>query len=425
MGAHETLSTDHSALRVSCPTNFESTVGVSAVQSPLESLNNWNLTPLPAFKANLSQFSDVDSSHVIDGPVQDFVPNGMTKIIHLFLTRSRAGYDLSLDQFAELLSKFDKEPELFLTPDVNSINFVHSVMGQCEFHKSSDGAPFETSTEFMTAISAKTGLEVQNVTSRGGNCFFHAFWVAYYGSQPDRDDITGLRHRVACRIFSKWSDCDFRSCITLNEYYAEFVQPSTNKFDLARFLCEVADENQGNYQLECDGLLLELVAEIFKCVVVIVCVKTEGSLSRMVMGATSSACDQLSVYVAWNGRERSAHYFAFLGNAGARVIKWAEFSPPPMIGSNVDVERTREREFFSRQGILIFITLQSLTTEWTGVLSRIFGKGQKTRPSQPSALLKIRSLRQVCWARLLARPFLQSLSLFHSIVTLNFLSKSL
>ena len=108
MGAHETLSTDHSALRVSCPTNFESTVGVSAVQSPLESLNNWNLTPLPAFKANLSQFSDVDSSQVINGPVQDFVPNGMTKIIHLFLTRSRAGYDLSLDQFAELLTKFDK-----------------------------------------------------------------------------------------------------------------------------------------------------------------------------------------------------------------------------------------------------------------------------------------------------------------------------
>ena len=252
---------------------------------------------------------------------------------------------MSSEQFLELLTKYGNESELFGIPDVDGLNFIHSVMGQCEFNAVAAGAPFETSNEFMSALSAKTGLEVQNVASRGGNCFFHAFWVAYYGSQPDRDDITGLRHRVACRIFSKWSDCDYRSCVTLNEDYAEFVQPSTQKFDLARFLSHVADENQEKYQLYGDGLMMALVAEIFKCVLVIVCVKTEGCVSRIEMGTGATSCGQLTVYVAWDGRNHSAHYFAFLGNPGARVMKWAELSPPAMIGTDVDIERTREREF--------------------------------------------------------------------------------
>jgi len=332
---------------------------------------------------------------------------------------------LSSEQFLELLTKYGNESELFGIPDVDGLNFIHSVMGQCEFNAVAAGAPFETSTEFMSALSAKTGLEVQNVASRGGNCFFHAFWVAYYGSQPDWDDITGLRHRVACRIFSKLSDCDYRSFVTLNEDYAEFVQPSTQKFDLARFLSHVADENQENYQLYGDGLMMALVAEIFKCVLVIVWVKTEGRLSRIEMGTGATACGQLTVYVAWDGRNHSAHYFAFLGNPGARVMKWAELSPPAMIGTDVDIERTPEREF-SKCMYSIMITLQSLTMEWTGVPSKLFGKRQQTRPCPcpRSSLLRMQPLWLVCWERLLARPYLQSSSLFHSTVLFNSLNKS-
>jgi len=244
--------------------------------------------------------------------------------------------------FLMLLTKYGSEPEVFLTPDQNSIAIVDSVLGRLVF-EGTRGAPFETSEEFMSQISAKTGLEVQNVSSRGGDCFYHAFWVAYYGYQPTRDDITRLRHCIACRIWSKWSDFNFRSMVSSNEDYAEFREPSSGDFDLALFLSGVANEKEADYQLYADGLFMELVAEIFNCVIVVVSAKTEGSLSRIVLGPASN--NQFSVYVAWNGRESSAHYFAFLGNPEARVVKWAEFSPSAMIGSEVHVERSPDRMF--------------------------------------------------------------------------------
>ena len=305
---------------------------------------------------------------------------------------------MSSATFATLLSKYD-EPELLLTPDDQSINFVDSVLRQCVF-EGCRGAPFETSDEFMSHISGKTGLEVQNVTSRGGNCFFHAFWVAYYGCQPTREDISGLRHRISCRLFSKWSDPDFRSIVTENEFYAQFKEPSSGKFDLAMFLSGVADEAQANYQLEGDGLMFELVAEMFKCEIVIISAKTEGSLSRTPLGTPESG--SLTVYVAWNGRERSAHYYAFVGNIGARVVKWAEFSPPAMIGSDEYVERTPEGLFF-----VIFDfddgNVQSLILECTRPISRIFGERHKERPLTSTALSMTTPFCQVSSARLLAR----------------------
>jgi hypothetical protein len=80
LGAHETLIADHSAVRVSCPTSIDASIdnsaGLFAVQSPPESLTNLDLTPLPGFASNLSQFSDLNSSQVIEGRVDDFVPHG-------------------------------------------------------------------------------------------------------------------------------------------------------------------------------------------------------------------------------------------------------------------------------------------------------------------------------------------------------------
>ena len=76
LDAHETLSAENSAVRVSCPTSIEDGIkNFAGVANPFGSLNNLNLTPLPEFSANLSQF---DSTQVIDGPVNDFVPKGMT-----------------------------------------------------------------------------------------------------------------------------------------------------------------------------------------------------------------------------------------------------------------------------------------------------------------------------------------------------------
>jgi hypothetical protein len=251
---------------------------------------------------------------------------------------------MTSEMFSELVSKYNDAPELYLTPDETSISFVHSLMSQCSFD-GAQGAPMSTSREFMTAIFAKTGLEVLNVASRGGNCFFHAFWVSYYGSQPDRQDICRLRHNVACRIFSKWTDVDFRSMVTVNPDYSEFHDTESGVFGLSKFLSQVADESCGNYQLEGDGLMFELVAEIFNCVIVIVSVRSEGSLTRIQAGNYFDDFQKSTVYVAWNGLEHSAHYFAFLGNPRARVVKWAEFDPAPMIGDGVDVrDLTEERE---------------------------------------------------------------------------------
>ena len=252
---------------------------------------------------------------------------------------------MSYEVFAELVSKYNDSPSLFLFPDEGSISFVDSWMRNRCFD-GVHGAPFESSVEFMSAISAKSGLEVLNVESRGGNCFFHAFWVAYYGSQPTRDDLFRLRHSLACRIFSKWSDPDFRSLVTVNPDYSKFVDEESGVFDLSMFLTHVSDESRANYQLEGDGLMIELVAEVFNCVIVIVSVKSEGSMSRFVVGESSDDHSKCTVYVAWNGLTRCAHYFAFLGNPSARVMKWAEFVPGAMIGDNIDVRDLSEKGAF-------------------------------------------------------------------------------
>jgi hypothetical protein len=251
---------------------------------------------------------------------------------------------MTSEMFSVLVSKYSDEPTLFFTPDVTSISFVHSVLSQCSFD-GAKGAPLPTSREFMKAILAKTGLEVLNVESRGGNCFFHAFWVAYYGSHPDRDDICRLRHSVACRIFSKWMNVDFRSSVTENPDYSQFHDKESGVFDLCEFLSQVADLSCANSQLEGDGLMFELVADIFNCVIFIVSVRSEGSLTRIQTGNFDNDPHKCTVYVAWNGLERSAHYFAFLGNIRTRVVKWAEFDPAPMIGDGVDVrELSEDRE---------------------------------------------------------------------------------
>jgi hypothetical protein len=94
-------------------------------------------------------------------------------------------------------------------------------------------------------------------------------------------------------------------------------------------------------------MMFALVAEIFKCVIVIVLVKSEGSMTRIVVGENSdNDVSKCVVYVAWNGLERSAHYFAFIGNSNGRVAKWAENIPTAMFGDDVDVrDLTREGEF--------------------------------------------------------------------------------
>ena len=251
---------------------------------------------------------------------------------------------MTAEMFSVLVSKYNDAATLYLMPDETTISFVHSVMSQCSFG-GAQGAPLHTSLEFMSAILKKTGLEVLNVESRGGNCFFHAFWVAYYGNQPDRDDICRLRHSVACLIFSKWTDVDFRSLVTENPDFSEYRDKDSGVFDLSKFLSQVADESCSNFQLEGDGLMIELVAEIFSCVIVIVSVRSEGSLTRIQVGHDNGGLQKCTVYVAWNGVARSAHYFAFLGNERARVVKWAEFNPAPMIGDGVDWrELTDERE---------------------------------------------------------------------------------
>jgi hypothetical protein len=252
---------------------------------------------------------------------------------------------MSMEVLAELVSKYNDVPELFLTPDDASMTFVHSRMQNLCF----DGAygdPFPSCAEFMSALRKQTGLDVFNVDSRAGNCFFHAFWFAYYGNQPTRDDLSRLRLSVACRVFSKWSDPVFRSVVTVNPDYSKFVDQGSGVFDLSKFLAQVSDESLSNYQLEGDGMMSALVAEIFKCVIVIVLVKSEGSMTRMVVGETSdNEVSKCVVYVAWNGLERSAHYFAFIGNPNARVAKWAEIIPTAMYGDDVDVrDLTREGE---------------------------------------------------------------------------------
>ena len=254
---------------------------------------------------------------------------------------------MSDEEFLDLVCKYNDGPVLFLMPDKASVSFVHSCM-QNRCFDGAFGDPFQSSSEFMLALSTKSGLEVLNVESRGGNCFFHAFWVAYYGSQPNRDDICRVRHSVACRIFSKWSDPVFRSSVTVNPDYSEFVDNKSGVFNLSVFLSQVSDESRANYQLEGDGLMFSLVAEIFNSVIVIVTVKSEGSLSRIVVGDSSDDTSKSTVYVAWNGLDRSAHYFAFLGpgNTCARVIKWAEFNPGVMIGVVDDVrDLTPQRKF--------------------------------------------------------------------------------
>jgi hypothetical protein len=74
-------------------------------------------------------------------------------------------------------------------------------------------------------------------------------------------------------------------------------------------------------------------------------VRSEGFLTRIQTGNYDNDPHTCTVYVAWNGLERSAHYFAFLGNLRTRVVKWAEFDPAPMIGDGVDVrELSEDRE---------------------------------------------------------------------------------
>ena len=84
-GAHETRTANDSAVRVPCPASFNEVVVASGTSSSVPDLSNASfdeLTPLPEFSSQFSQFSCLDNSQiVVADEADDFVPQGKTEII--------------------------------------------------------------------------------------------------------------------------------------------------------------------------------------------------------------------------------------------------------------------------------------------------------------------------------------------------------
>ena len=81
-GAHETQTAKVSAVRVPCPASFNEVLVASGTSNSVPDLSNASfdeLTPLPEFSSQFSQFSCLDNSQiVVADEADDFVPQGKT-----------------------------------------------------------------------------------------------------------------------------------------------------------------------------------------------------------------------------------------------------------------------------------------------------------------------------------------------------------
>ena len=81
-GAHETRTANDSAVRVPCPASFNEVLVASGTSNSVPDASFDELTPLPEFSSQFSQFSRLDNSQiVVADEADDFVPQGKTEII--------------------------------------------------------------------------------------------------------------------------------------------------------------------------------------------------------------------------------------------------------------------------------------------------------------------------------------------------------